>query len=220
VVRRSDAKLDFTWNSGDLPDPKFGEASLEELVWPANVRRFSYRRDPDLPSGNGTDNVQLAFNVLPLEKKSWLPYPPGTMERFITYEDTDYEFSLNAVAESYGGGTEIFCLQKPGMMRKHFYPRQPKAPGDGGPVKTGKLVMTRDGNTRIVECAIPWSEMPEVKAQIDAGKTIKFSFRVNDNKGPSYELAAERSVSKDNARTFHNDWAGHWANELEFGVLK
>jgi hypothetical protein len=34
------------------------------------------------------------------------------------------------------------------------------------------------------------------------------------------ELAAGRSVSKDNPLTFHNDWATHWANELEFGVEK
>jgi hypothetical protein len=193
---------------------------MEELDWPEDVRRFSYRKDPDLPSGNGTDNVQIAFNVLPAEKKSWLPHPPGTMDKFITYQDTDYEFALNQVAEEYGGGTEIFCLQKPGMMRKHFYPRQPKAPNDGGPITTGKLVMKRDGNTRIVECAIPWSAMPEVKAQIDAGKTVKFSYRVNDNNGPAYELDADRSVSKDNSWAFHNDWSGHWANELEFGAEK
>ncbi|MDX1932287.1 MAG: PA14 domain-containing protein [Capsulimonadales bacterium] len=218
VVTRTDARINFAWDVGELPDPKLGGDGLEELVWPTGVRRFSYRKDPDLPSGNGTDNVQIAFNVLPPEKKTWLPHPPGAPERFITYQDTDYEFALNAVAPEYGGGTEIWCLQKPGMMRKHFYPRQPKAPGDGGPVKTGTLIIRRDGNTRIVECAIPWSEMPEVKARLAAGRTVKFTYRVNDNRGPAYELAADRSVSKDNPWTFHNDWAGHWANELEFGT--
>jgi hypothetical protein len=203
---------------GSRSGPKPGEEKLKELDWPAGVRRFSSRKDPDLPSGNGTDGVQIAFNVLPTTRKSWLPYPPGTMPRFMVYEDTDYEFALNVVAPAYGGGTEIWCLQKPGMERKHFYPRQPRALGDGGPITDGKLVMKRDGNVRIIECGIPWSRMPEVKARLDAGQTIKFSFRVNDDKGPAYELAVGRSVSKENPRAFHNDWTTHWANELEFGA--
>ena len=79
-------------------------------------------------------------------------------------------------------------------MRKHFFPRQPRAPVDGGPVK-GDAKLVVKGN--IVECAIPWSEMPEVKQRLEAGQTVKFSFRVN-NGGTALELAAGRSVSKDN----------------------
>jgi len=105
------------------------------------------------------------------------------------------------------------------MPRKHFYPRQPKSPFDGA-VKEGKLAMVREGNTRLVEAALPWSEIPKVKERLDAGKRIKFTFRVNDNGGPSYELATERSVSKANSITFHNDWQSHWSNELEFGFEK
>jgi hypothetical protein len=56
-----------------------------------------------------------------------------------------------------------------------------------------------------------------VKQCLDAGKPVKFSFRVNDDKGPGYELAAGRSVSKINSFAFHVDWIQHWANELEFG---
>jgi hypothetical protein len=59
-----------------------------------------------------------------------------------------------------------------------------------------------------------------VKQRRDAGQPVKFSFRVNDNRGPAYELAAQRSVSKDNPFAFHNDWQTHWANELEFGFEK
>lgn len=189
----------------------------KELAWPTGVRRFSYRRDPDLPSGNGRFNIQIAFNVTPPEEKPMLTHPAGTMPKFMCYMDTDYEFALNPVAGQYGGGTEIVCLLKPGSPRKHFYPRQPKAPTDGGPIKSGSLVVRGDGNDRIFECAIPWSEMPLVKQRLDAGRTIKFSYRVNN--GPAaYELAVGRSVSKDNPLTFHNDWSTHWANELEFGV--
>ena len=186
------------------------------LHWPPGVRRFSYRKNPDLPSGNGTDNVQIAFNVLPPSQKTWLPYPPGTMPHFMTYQDTDYEFAFNQVAPQYGGGFEIWRLLAPGMPRKHFYPRQPKAPVDGGPVLGGKLIMRREGNVRVVEAAVPWSELKDVKARLDAGLPVKFTCRINDNGGPALELAADRSVSKTGTPTFHDDWTTHWANELEF----
>jgi hypothetical protein len=189
----------------------------KELIWPDGVRRFSYRRDPELPSGNGQFNIQIAFNVVPPEAKPLRTHPAGTMPRFMSYMDTDYEFALNPVADQYGGGTEIFCLLKPGAPRKHFYPRQPQAAVDGGPVKGGTLVIRPEGDSHIFECALPWSEMPLVKQRLDAGQTVKFSYRINN--GPAaYELAAGRSVSKDNPLTFHNDWSTHWANELEFGA--
>jgi len=189
------------------------------LTWPAGVRHYSYRRNFDIPSGSGEhDNVLIAFNVL--EKKPWLSHPPGVMPKFITSWDTDYEYALNPVAAEYGGDTEIWRLQAPGIPRKHFFPRQPRSPVDGGPVQDGKLVIRREANTRIVEASIPWSEMPEVKARILSGQTVKFTCRVNDNKGPAHELAAGRSVSKSNSVTFHDDWQDHWANELEFGVEK
>ncbi|MBE0536919.1 MAG: hypothetical protein IH624_14740 [Phycisphaerae bacterium] len=203
-----------TRNDDDYFYPEKVTSKGKELTWPSGVRRFSYRKDFEIPSGNGKHNVQIAFNVIPPEKKEYLQFPPGTMPRFCAYFDTDYEFALNKVGDDYGGGTEIFCLHRPGMMRKHFFPRQPKAPIDGGPVKgEAKLVVKDNG----VECAIPWSKMPEVKQRIDAGQTVKFSFRVN-NGGGAFELAAGRSVSKDNCFAFHNDWSTHWANELEFGA--
>ncbi|WP_260703695.1 DOMON domain-containing protein [Edaphobacter flagellatus] len=186
------------------------------LTWPANTRHYSYRKHFDVPSGSGEhDNVQIAFNVL--KDKPWLPHPLGVMPHFITYWDTDYEYALNPIADTYGGGAEIWRLQSPGMPRKHFFPRQPRSPVDGGPV-TGQLVIRRQDNTRLVEAAIPWSEMPAVRALIAAGKPVKFTCRVNDNKGPAHELAADRSVSITNSITFHDDWKTHWANELEFSA--
>ncbi|HEY3330186.1 MAG TPA: hypothetical protein VGK19_09220 [Capsulimonadaceae bacterium] len=80
------------------------------------------------------------------------------------------------------------------MPRKHFYPRQPKSKFDGA--VDGKLVVTRDGNTRVVEASIPWTEIPEVKKRPAAGKTIKFTFRVNDDKSSgTVDLSRNRSVS-------------------------
>jgi hypothetical protein len=199
---------------------------LIPLKWPEGVRHFSYRKDPVLPDnsagmGFATDNVQIAFNVIPIGEDGYASTPKGTMPKYVGYKCTDYEYALNQVDPKYGGGTEIWRLLVPGMPEKHFYPRQPKSPFDGA-VKNGKLAITHEGSTRITECAIPWSELPDVKKALDAGKTIKFSFRVNDNgnMGSCMELAAERSVSKKSSHAFHASWKEHWANEVEFGFEK
>jgi len=191
-------------------------------MWPQSVRHYSYRKGFEIPSSgrNGSDNVQIAFNVI--DQKPWLAGPPGTIPHFINYWDTDYEFALNKVAPQYGGGYEVWRLTAPGMPRKHFYPREPASAIDGGPVKDAQLSIAYKNGIRYVEAAIPWHEIPEVRARILAGKTVKFSCRINDNgnKNASHELATERSVSKINTFTFHNDWQTHWSNELEFGAEK
>lgn len=197
---------------------------LIPLPWPEGVRKFTYRKRPTLPDGtNGErfDNILIAFNVLPIGKDGMEAATKGAMPKYVGYKCTDYEYALNTVAPEYGGGFEIWRMLVPDMPRKHFYPRQPKSPYDGA-VKDGKLITRRDGNTLYTECAIPWSEIPDVKKAIDNGETIKFSFRVNDDGagGACMELARDRSVSKKNSRAFHPDWKEHWANEVEFGVIK
>ncbi len=187
--------------------------------WPEGVRRFSYRRWPALPSsyhGVPYDNVLLAFNAIGLGEDGWLSHLPGRMPKFVAYKTTDYEYALNRVSEPYGGGTEIWRLQCPGMPRKHFYPRQPRHPKEGA-VDGGQLVVRYEEGTRLVECALPWSEIPDVKARLDAGETVKFSYRVNHNtRGPDMELARGRSACEGLSRSFHPDWARSWPNELEF----
>ncbi len=203
---------------GIAPFKDTDTATPQAVTWPTDVRRYSYRMDPILPAGNfpNIDNVQIAFNVLPRSQKQFTANPPGTMPDYTISPDSDYEYALNKVAEKYGGGTEIWRLNAPGMPLKHFYPRQPKSKQDG-PVLTGKLVTTHLGSTRIVEAAIPWSEIPEVKARKDAGEQIRFSFRVNDNAGVGcMELARGRSVAK-HGGSFHVDWVEHWQNEVAFG---
>ncbi|WP_218150493.1 DOMON domain-containing protein [Chitinophaga arvensicola] len=197
---------------------------LVPLVWPKNVRRFSYRKTGTLPdgmTGEKFDNILLAFNVIPIGEDGMEAAPKGTMPRYTGYKCTDYEYALNTVASEYGGGFEIWRLLTPGMPRKHFFPRQPKSPFDGA-VKNGKLVTVRKGNTLFTECAIPWSEIPDVKRMIDKGGKVKFSARINDDGASAacMELARDRSVSKVNARAFHPDWKEHWANEVEFGIEK
>ena len=197
---------------------------LVTLVWPENVRKFSYRKTGTLPdgmTGEKFDNILIAFNAIPVGEDGMEAAPKGTMPRYTGYKCTDYEYALNTVAAEYGGGYEIWRLLVPGMPRKHFFPRQPKSPFDGA-VRNGKLVTLRKGNTLFTECAIPWSELPDVKRIIDKGGKVKFSARINDDGAGAacMELARERSVSKINARAFHPDWKEHWANEVEFGIEK
>lgn len=182
-----------------------------ELSWPAGVRRFSYRMAPDLPSGNGNYNVQIAFNVLPPEKKGLRAYAPEAVPLAGAYPDSDYEFALNLCRD---GGTEIFCLSRPEAPRKHFYPRQPVSPRDGGPLADDARLVIRGG---FCECAIPWSRIPEVRDRVLKGKPIKFSYRVNAGER-AWELPQGRSASRENPFTFHDAGSIHWANELLFGI--
>ena len=218
LATRLDSGVNFTYKSGQLPDPAFANLPPTPLTWPDGVRRYSYRKDPELPAGNAPnhDNAQIAFNVLPQSQKPWLSKLPGVPDKFTNYKDTDYEYALNPIAPQYGSGVEVWRLEYPGMPRKHFYPRQPKSPFDG-PVVGARLVVKREGNTRLVEAAIPWREIPAVRAAMEKHQPVKFSFRVNDNAGAgTMELSRERSVAKRNA-SFHVDWVEHWANELSFG---
>ena len=223
VVTRIDTVINYTWTDKQVPDSAFRTiketVTIDTLVWPKGVRRYSYRYWPELPSGSGHDNVQIAFNVVPAGADEWAEYPRGTFPKFTQYKDTDYEYALNPIAPVFGGGTEIWRLKVPGMVHKHFFPRQPKCPQEG-PVKAGKMATARDGAMRIVEASIPWSEMPKVKAMLDKRATIKFSYRVNDNSGVWMELTRDRSVSKLNCSTFHCDWEPHWSNEVEFAFEK
>ncbi len=194
-----------------------------EYKWPEGVRRFSYRRWPFLPSGmpqQSFDNVLLAFNAIPAEEKDWLTHLPGRMPRFIGYKSTDYEYALNKVANSFGGGTEIWRLIAPGMPNKHFFPRQPKHPLEGA-VKDGKLVVRYEDDLRIVECALPWREIPDVKKRLDAGLTVKVNFRVNhDTRSPDMTLSMGRSAAEGISNSFHPNWIRQSPNELEFGFEK
>lgn len=200
-----------------------GKEGLLELRWKEGVPRYTYRKGPVLPCGSvpRKDNVQIAFNaVADADEKDWQVSLPGRMPRFVAYKCTDYEYALNSVAQKYGGGGEVWRLRVPGMVRKHFYPRQPKCPQEGA-VEDARIATVHENGTRITEAAIPWSELPEVKKLLDAGGTVRFSFRVNDNAGgPLLELARERSVSRVNYMAFHPDWQTHWANEIEFAFEK
>ncbi len=194
-----------------------------EHVWPEGVRRFSYRRWPVAPSSmpqTSFDNVLIGFNAIAMEDDGWQTHLAGRMPKFIWYKSTDYEYALNKVAAEYGGGTEIWRVLAPGMPFKHFYPRQPKHPLEGA-VENGKLEVRYSDGMRIVECALPWSDIPHVKKRLDAGQTVKFSFHVNHGgRGPDMELAMNRSAAEGISNAFHPNWSRSWPNEIEFGFEK
>jgi hypothetical protein len=114
----------------------------------------------------------------------------------------------------------VFRLLRPGMPRQHFFPRQSDHPKQG-PVQSAKLKTRHEGDTRIVEAVIPWSEIPKVCQRMQQGEPLKFAFRTNDNKGPSVNLNVGRSVAEGVSPTFHPDWSGgQTPNMLEFGWAK
>jgi len=197
----------------------------EKLSWPEGVRRFSYRKWPQTPfsgwQGGYYDALQIAFNVLPPAQKALYEFPQGTMPHFMSGADTDYEYFLHAVNTQYGGGTELWRLLCPGMPRKHYFPREPKSPIDMGPVANGQLAIRQEGNTRLVECAIPWEEIPAVRQALDAGRPIKFAVRYCDDQGAIYYSSEKRSVARRNYLAFHGyeDWA-NWSNDVEFAFVE
>ncbi len=198
------------------------DETFREHKWPADVRRFSYRKRPILPDGasSGKAGFQLAFNSIPADQdKVMLATLPGTPFGFINYRSSDRQFALNRVAPEYGGGTEIWRLEAPEAPRKHFYPRQPKAPWEGA-AEGGKLVINYEGNMRLIEAAIPWSEMPEVKALRDAGKPVKLSFRANREGAASIEFGDGRAATRPGGMTFSPDWKQSYTNEIEFSFEK
>ena len=189
------------------------------LIWPADVRRYSYRCWPTLPCGSvpNLDNVQIAFNALPVAAKPWAASPPGTPVGFTDGWSTDYEFALNTVAQAYGGGTEVWTLRHPDLPMKHYYPRQPKAPGEGA-VTTAKLSVRYVNGLRLVEATIPWSAIPAVQALRQRGEPVSVSVRINDDAGAGcMELARHRSVSRRTSNSFQPDWSEHWTNTVAFG---
>lgn len=49
---RIDPQVDFDWADNKAPDAKFDDTETQAFTWPKGVRRYYYRKDPDLPAGN------------------------------------------------------------------------------------------------------------------------------------------------------------------------
>jgi hypothetical protein len=191
----------------------------QEFTWPEGVRRFSYRRWPAIPSSmpqRKADNVLLAFNAIPLGQDGLLATLPGRPVKFIAYGSTDYEFAFNKVHADYGGGTEVWRVQVPGLPRKHFFPRQPAHPLEG-PAQGARCAIRYVDGLRMVEGFLPWSEIPEVQALRAAGTPVALALRINDSEGTTVDSNAGRSVGEGTSLCFHPDWRSGDPNEVAFG---
>ena len=52
----------------------------------------------------------------------------------------------------------------------------------------------------------------------DAGRTVKFSCRVNHRpRGADLTLSQQRSAAEGLSHSFHPNWICQWPNKLEFG---
>ena len=191
-----------------------------EHDWPADIRRYSYRKRPDLPAGDKHDNVQIAFNVLPNDKKPDLMNPEGTMPKYEVYPDTDYEYALNPVAAAYGGGTEVWRLRMPRNAAQAFLP-PPARPKFDGAVKDAQLVETGMATPGLSKRPFRGLKFLKSKSALMPGKrSSSASGSTTTGARPMNWLATDRSVSKTNFLSFHNDFATHWSNELEFKFEK
>lgn len=195
------------------------DGTRQALTWPAGVRRFSYRRWPATPMSmpqNKADNILLAFNAIPIGEDGLLASLPGRPTKFIAYGSTDYEFAFNLVHDDFGGGTEVWRAQVPGMPRKHFFPRQPAHVLEG-PASSATCVIRYENGFRVVEGMLPWSEIPHVQALRSAGTPVALAIRIYDTQGPTVDSNAGRSVCEGLSHCFHPDWRAGDPNEVQFG---
>ncbi len=169
---------------------------------------YVYKKTPhvDLPWVGNT--LQFALHVIPgynsrdmrLDTKL---VPAG----FHAMPDTDYEYALYACK---GGGSELWRLLAPGVPRGFYWPRQPRAKVDQGPVVGSLHLVRHDGNITIYEAAIPWTELSQWHPQ--AGRTFGFTFIVNSYQGPdagfdnladAIAFGDNKSATKLNGLTLH-----------------
>ena len=102
----------------------------KELAWPEGVRRFSYRRNFDIPSNNSGDSVQVAFGVFPPGENGMLAHVPGTPLDFQARKCTDYEYVFNSVAQRVRRGDGVVAAGSPGRAAEAFL--SPPAQGGKG----------------------------------------------------------------------------------------
>jgi len=165
---------------------------------------YVYKKDPrgDFPWSG--DTLQFGFDVIAGYAHHGLKTDEDRVPAgFHAMPDTDYEYAVYACTD---GGSELWRLLAPGVPRGHFYPRQPRAKFDQGPVRQGKHVVRRQGNVTTYELAIPWSELKEWQPR--AGQQFGCTFRVNNNRGPALLFGAGKSATKTNGLSLHPYWEG------------
>ena len=117
---------------------------------------------------------------------------------FHAMPDTDFEFGIYPCTD---GSPEIWRGLAPGIPRGHYYPRQPRAAYDQGPVKDGQCVIKSSGTETIYEAAIPWSKLEGWQPKV--GADFGFMFRFTTRQGSPIVFGTDKSATKSNGLTLH-----------------
>ncbi|HUS59227.1 MAG TPA: hypothetical protein VM141_11285, partial [Planctomycetota bacterium] len=176
---------------------------------------YVYKRTPWDANSWAGDVLQIGLDVVPDYAYNLKLDNDRVPWGFHAMPDTDYEFSAYLCKD---GKSELWRILAPGIPRGHYYPRQPRARLDQGPVRKGKHVVKRDGSVTIYELAIPWAELKQWKPK--AGAAFAFTFRVGNDKGPALEFGADKSATKTNGLSLHPYWMGKPSCSVRWGLGK
>lgn len=168
---------------------------------------YVYKKVPWHDQPWAGDCLQLGFDLLPDYYFRMKPNTDKVPHGFHAMPDTDFEFSAYQCAD---GGSELWRILAPGIPRGHYYPRQPRAKHDQGPVQGAQHVVRREGKVTTYELAIPWTEFVVRPSgglvRPKPGETFGFTFRVNNNTKPDILYGGDKSVVKTNGLALHPYW--------------
>jgi hypothetical protein len=173
--------------------------SLKDLGHSFAEVPYVYAYPPEAGIPFRRDRVQVAFDVT----DGWHDLAPTTNQvpyGFHAVPDTDYEYSL--IPDEKGG--EVWRQLAPGVPRIHDFPRQPRGALTTGVVKDARFVVTRTDLGYVYECAIPKSEVSDLKLQV--GTEFGFAFKIGNSGGAQPEYGHDKAVCKQNGLTLHPYW--------------
>ena len=161
---------------------------------------YVYARSPETGIPFRRDRLQVAFDTT----DDWHDLAADTNSvpyGFHAVPDTDYEYSLYLCDDGKG---EVWRHMAPGVPRIHDFPRQPRGKITTGAVKNAQFVVKRTDTGYVYECAIPRSEISNLKLQ--TGTDFGFVFKIGNSGGAQPEYAQDKAVCKQNGLTLHPYW--------------
>ena len=174
--------------------------TLKELGRSFGEVPYIYVRSPEAGVPFRRDRLQIAFDTT----EGWHDLPADTNSvpyGFHAVPDTDYEFSLYLCDDGKG---EVWRLLAPGVPRMNDFPRQPRGKITTGAVKDAAFVVTRTDTGYVYECALPKSEISDLKLQ--SGTDFGFVFKIGNTGGAQPEYGQDKAVCKQNGLTLHPYW--------------
>lgn len=172
--------------------PKEAQKHIDQRFFPHLYANFEF----DLYQGK-VEKLSIPYEEVLKKHLSKTALPENRKDKHI-------RFASPVLEEVAQPKAELLRLQAPGVARHNNYPFSPKQPNDQKLINEAKLVIKRNGNTVVYECAIPWSELSTVDPKI--GKAVLFSpFYMNKGK-ISLEWTDGKSVSSNRAIRMHPTW--------------